>query len=269
MKPPRRIGSRNSRKPRVYHTPGIHPDERFKRSFTKLWGLKKLHEIAKGLHGVAYVSPHKVYASENQYRPNHERNMPRILLRGDEVAKQYHYLHWPDLPRINDAKAGDLSVPQRIREVINRSQPLGPLRLSRSRILMHPTKPTSEMHFEGEIRWRWGKLAIRFFRHIGDKEKSSIKDERYRSDWTGKKWKVEGQQGTVSISEAAFPAEAKLALRHALRVLQSATKQHQIKLIPSREYSLRFVTWKDNPSLLELHDLMEYRDTRPTTKKVN
>jgi len=110
--PPRRglpAPRRNNRKSRVYHLSSLEGSTDYStdytRQFTKLWGMKKLRVIAKGLDPrIAYVPPFKVYTSGSQYRDSHARGGERLFVRTDEGRRQYVDYQWAHMPRATDLR---------------------------------------------------------------------------------------------------------------------------------------------------------------------
>lgn len=131
------------------------------RQFNKLYGLKKLREIARHTPGIATYARFKVYADHRQLRLSHARGKPRLLIRGDEKGKEYRTTNWDTIPR------SEISAAMREEEIKNHligiekkrlivkkhgEKPEDESFLRRARFIVHPTRLISDVGFAGELR---------------------------------------------------------------------------------------------------------------------
>ncbi len=206
----------------------------------KLYGLKKLREIAKHLHGIAHVSPFKVYEKPGDYREVHARGKQRILIRTDEKGKRYvHHDHaW--MPRRN---VTELTDPKVISGVMREMKEMRKVDL---RFIVHPTNDRAAIYCEGKVKIEPNSIWI----ELGDLALFYDAQMERITNFSGDSRKKTTQQLVQNIE----------------KVVQTAVRSGQVKQTRNRTYTLCFLSWKSDPTVLELYDLKEFRINQKTPK---
>ncbi|MFA5931642.1 MAG: hypothetical protein WC821_05020 [archaeon] len=251
---------------------------------TKLFGLKKLKKIV-GTDPRWVVSPHKVYASPEQFRLAHARGNKRLLVRGDEVGRNYTKFNWASMPRFDvglrqflfsvDQKNAE---EQKARKDIGKigkhyidghfynpsaSGMLGEKALARKkmRLIVHPTRAREKIETTGQalITNRSGQTKLYFWLSFNaGKEtvhRQIPKDVSVEYVLVNGKWK---QLTKFLYSKNASRRKADLVIKRMNEFIKRGVELNQIKL-GRLETEINFLTWKGDPKI-EVFDLIEKRD---------
>ncbi len=272
--------------------------EWFQHESSKKAGLdavKRITRLANQVRpGTASFTPYKVYAKPQDYQPAHSKGAKRLLLRVDEAGREFKRVEWSTTPRSElDVSSTQGASPEKVRAEIKKlltgkldtrvqmlPWPEGKPRPTR--VIVHPTRPRSEMYGEGNVSLgeesEEGKKQVRIdFRHRPeDPYISQVFD-----------WKSGTLTPTASIHIPAKNGErlsdtqkARLeALFENLKTFaQVGLKSGHLKMRPNRERHppvgkpdpvlldgtpeswsyAKFVTWKDAPHVPEFYDLRDY-----------
>lgn len=235
---------------------------------TKLQGLKKLRLISKYTKGIACASPFKVYSSSDQFRLKHAMGNPRLLIRTDEKGKVYRDLYWEKMPRTEIV--GSTLNEDEVQRV------LGDVSQSHSRMwmLVHPTKPRTEIAYTGVINLTKG---TRPYLKIVQNPASDQKNHRLllgnliylnfvEAHSLGPLRKKNSGHFEINVANIQrFDPEMRKVTENAVHFLNQGIRTGHIK-IGRHDTEMSFLSWKDQPSLLEFFDLIENREI-PESKK--
>ncbi|MEK6970442.1 MAG: hypothetical protein AABW68_01965 [archaeon] len=228
--------------------------------YNKLWGLKKLRIIAKQLEGIAYVTPFKVYDSPSQVRASHYGNAERLLIRTDDRGRRYHHRDWAVMPR--ESLLGNPSytfpverVKGKMDEMSTRLNEIAWNGERKTRFIIHPTRKFDRIndasHTDGHIIVRGNMIMI-----------------KYNGFWYEYHFREKFSPLLDKQSDGRKKPMTRQVLKNIQRLIDVAVLSKQISLRKDRKYVLRFLTWNDNPSLLELYDLQEFRQLPYPKKKL-
>ncbi|QQR92461.1 MAG: hypothetical protein IPJ89_04910 [Candidatus Iainarchaeum archaeon] len=241
------------------------------RQFTKLWGLKKLKKIAQGLRpGLVTISPYLVRPTNPHLRPRDIGNSERLLVRTDEKGKRYDNLAWSFVPRYSINTSGYSKDSRRLSKAIeentkkrydsfnrgSRDSVNPPHYFKHLRHIIHPTHGYSNVYSEGIITIAPLRRATRSIITIvlpyGAKKEFTYDYKTRRVD---------------AFEKAKYGPEQRRILSRLLRFLRYAIQSNQLQIKPTRFLTLRYLTWKDAPTIPEFYDLQEYREVQSQAKK--
>jgi len=258
----------------------------------KHFGLKKLKKIA-GRDPRWFVSPHIVYSSPEQLRLARMRGQPRLLVRTDEAGRTYNHLSHYAMPRFDvpgfglgghkDRKnaalrsLGEKEIQKRLASAKGKVN-FPPGAKNMLRFIVHPTGKREDIAWTGsvlvhsEITRNKGrtvltpKIEIVLTPNPDPKETVHINliDERDISfNYKNGKFTFDKDYSQRKSLKRNKKQENALISR-IKELIQSAIDSNQIKF--SRTTQIQFLTWKKDPTKIELYDLKESRYAGNTAK---
>lgn len=271
------------------------------RQFNKLWGLKKLREIAKGSNRFRVI-PFKVYEKPEQFRLKHALEQPRLLVRTDEKGRTYKKLSWARMPRIDINKprkpfnkSKNEKMIQRELEKIGNTDSMGEKLEEEdkrnARLIVHPTKKRRQIAFTGQITIENLNLSGEIVLRISLAKNPSAQVLVHRNLFLGSPFvykikknrfvpteKTKEQLRAISRQDKETTTSDRFYQTFGFKAIGRQDKQ-TTKIIgnclaflkkaiktkqvkPNRvKTEICFVTFKDNPTTLEFYDLQEFRET--------
>ncbi|MCR4369223.1 MAG: hypothetical protein NUV67_04940 [archaeon] len=125
--------------------------------------------------------------------------------------------------------------------------------------IVHPTRERTEIAWTGRAIIGDGRLRISLV------DTPSVNRPIHRQ-LTGNNWSFKFENGRFVVTEqelgnARLPHERQI-LENLLNLVNTSIQRGHIKIATEKPTEISFLTWKDNPAMLELYDLIEKKISR-------
>lgn len=230
-------------------------------AWTKLVGLRKLKKLTLGSNEFA-VAPFKVYSNHSQIKDSLLVAAPRLLVRTDELSKQYGTMNWASMPRFEvltsevskkntgkKSKALATAIQKKLGEFPVYLRNMGNIRL-----IIHPLPDRNSILYSGSIVID----RSRFFAQISLRKDPNPNLQDFRGEPMAASYYLLGK--ILIRDEPHFGIFSRRKRRNqpdypvidkALRFLKLALKK---KMLQDKNHELSFVVYKTNPNVLEFFD---------------